>query len=227
MALPRFAGSNISALGIICLGTESSNACFFDAANVPKDAKMDIEEFLGGADLVNGVCTDCHAGENLYVVHPSEPLNMAPDNRPQDWYTPLIKPSWPQNPGPFTLLAQVPINPLPPANDASCLNCHKLGQAGRFPDILALNAWKGGESDYCRVILKQAIGNTMPGPDTDYAKHVQAMLAFCGQSTPPSGEVPPPNAKDDPEIVSPPLVIGLLYACAGWSRWAAVSMAPS
>lgn len=214
VALPRVDGSNISALGIICLGTESSNACFYDASDVPVGAKMDIEDFLSGADLFNGVCTDCHAGENPFVVHPGGPLDMWPDNQPQAWHTPLIKPTWPQNPGPFGLLAMVPINPLPPDNDGSCLTCHKQGQFGRYPDILALNAWKGSESSYCRVILKSAIGNTMPGPGSAHDKHVQAMLAFCGQSTPPGGEVPPPDTKDDPEVVSPPLVIGPLYACA-------------
>lgn len=214
VALPRVAGSMISALGIICLGIESSNACFFDAANVPVGSKMNIEDFQSGATLSNGVCTDCHAGENPYVVHPAGPLNMWPDNQPRAWYTPLIKPSWPQNPGPFGMLAQVPINPLPPANDGSCLTCHKQGQYGRFPDILALNSWKGSESDYCRVILKSAIGNTMPGPGSAHDKHVQAMLAFCGQSTPPSGEVPPPNTTDNTKVVSPPLVVGPLYACA-------------
>jgi hypothetical protein len=214
VALPRISGSTISALGVICLGTESSNACFYDAADVPVGEKLDAEDFLSGADLFNGVCTDCHAGENPYVVHPSEPLNMWPDNKPQSWYTPLIKPSWPQNPGPFGLLALVPINPLPPDNDGSCLTCHNQGQFGRFPDVLALNAWKGSESDYCRVILKSAIGNTMPGAGSAHDKHVQAMLAFCNQSTPPGGEVPPPDTKDNPDVVSPPLVIGPLYACA-------------
>ena len=214
VALPRVSGSIISALGVICLGTESSNACFYDAAEVPVGAKLDAEDFLSGADLFNGVCTDCHAGENPYVVHPSGPLNMLPDNMPQSWYTPLIKPTWPQNPGPFGLLAQVSINPLPPDKDESCLNCHYQGYAGRFPDVLALNAWEGTESEYCRVILKSAIGNTMPGPGSAHDKHVQAMLAFCGQSTPPGGEVPPPDVEDNPEVISPPLVIGPLYACA-------------
>jgi cytochrome c5 len=81
VALPRISGSNISALGIICLGTESNNACFYDAEDVPVGAEKPIEEFLAGADLFNGVCTDCHAGENPYVVHPSGPLNLAPDHR--------------------------------------------------------------------------------------------------------------------------------------------------
>ena len=94
---------------------------------------MNIEDFQSGATLSNGVCTDCHAGENPYVVHPAGPLNMWPDNHPQAWYTPLIKPSWPQNPGPFGMLAQVPINPLPPANDGSCLNATSKGNAAGSP----------------------------------------------------------------------------------------------
>lgn len=215
VALPRFANSStINALGVICLGTESSNACFYDAKDVPAGDKMNPEDFVSGADLWNGVCTDCHAGENPYIVHPGSPLDMWPANKPQTWYKPLIKPSWPQNPGPFGLLAQVPINPLPPDNDGSCLTCHKQGSNGRFPDILALNTWKGGESDYCRVVLKSAIGNTMPGTGGAHDKHAQAMLAFCGQSTPPGGEVPRPDTNNNPKVVSPPLVIGPLYACA-------------
>lgn len=213
VALPRIDGSNISALGIICLGVESSRSCFFDAADVPVGASMPITDFLAGDDLFNGVCTDCHAGENPYVVHPGSPLDMRPDNQPAAWQSPLIKPSWPQNPGPFGLIGAVPINPLPPVKDRSCLECHAQGDAGRFPDVLALNAWAGGLSSYCRVILNQAVGNTMPGPGSSYDKHAQAMLAFCRQSTPPGGEVPP-DVKDDPEVVSPPLVLGPLYACA-------------
>lgn len=46
VALPPIAGSKIKALGIICLGTESSNARFFDASDVPVSATMDIEDFL-------------------------------------------------------------------------------------------------------------------------------------------------------------------------------------
>ena len=212
VALPRVDGSNISALGIICLGTETSRSCFFDAADVPVGANMPITDFLAGDDLFNGVCTDCHAGENPYVVHPGSPLDMRPDNQPAAWQSPLIKPSWPQNPGPFTLLGAVPINPLPPDKDRSCLECHAQGNAGRFPDVLALNSWAGGLSSYCTTILGQAVGNTMPGLGSSYDKHAQAMLAFCKQSTPPGGEVPP-DVKDNPEVVSPPLVLGPLYAC--------------
>ncbi len=219
VALPRFKNADrISAIGIICLGTESSKACFFDTDEVDADAKIDAEDLISGADLSNGVCTDCHAGENPYIVHPSGPLAMWPDNMPAQWHDPLIKPSWPQNPGPFALLDLVPINPLPPDNDASCLTCHTQTGNGRFPDILALNAWRsaydGSKARYCTTVLDQAIGNTMPGLGSAHDKHAQAMKAFCGQNPPPPGEVPPPDTKDDPETLGPPVVIGPLYACA-------------
>ena len=219
VALPRFASADtISALGIICLGTESSNACFFDASNVGKDEKINAEELVSGADLFNGVCTDCHAGENPYVVHPGEPLDMWPDNKPQQWYRPLIKPSWPQNPGPFGLLDLVDINPLPPDSDASCLDCHNQARYGRYPDVLALNAWSAGyygtRSEYCMTILERAVGSTMPGLGSAHDKHAQAMLAFCLQNPPPPGEVPPPDTKDNPQVLGRPIVIGPLYACA-------------
>lgn len=219
VALPRFETDElISALGIICLGTESSNACFYDAEWVGKDDTIEPEDLISGADLSNGVCTDCHAGENPYIVHPGGPLDMWPDNRPQQWHTPLIKPIWPQNPGPFGLLDLVDINPLPPDSDASCLDCHNQAGNGRFPDVLALNAWRAGydgrRSRYCARILEQAVGSTMPGLGSAHDTHAQAMLAFCRQNPPPPGEVPPPDIKDDPEVLGPPIVIGPLYACA-------------
>ena len=219
VALPRFSNAQtISALGIICLGTESSNACFYDASTVGKDEKLNPEDLISGDDLWNGVCTDCHAGENPYVVHPGGPLDLWPDNRPQQWHSPLIKPSWPQNPGPFQAINQVPINPLPPDSDASCLSCHNQAQFGRFPDVLALNAWRAGydgsRSQYCSVIVASAIGNTMPGLGSAHDAHAQAMLAFCNQSPRPPTEVPPPDVRDDPETLGPPVVLGPLYACA-------------
>lgn len=226
VALPRIDPSdsdNISALGIICLGTESSNACFYDASDVPVNATMEAKDFISGADLFNGVCTDCHAGENPYIVHPGGPLNMFPDNMPASWHTPLIKPSWPQNPGPFGLLDNVSIDPAPPANEESCLDCHYQGYAGRFPNVLALNQWAeqapgnayvDGTSEYCDVILEGALNNTMPGPGSAHDTHVKAMKAFCNQTPPKQEEEPTPNVDDNPDTLSPPIVLGPLFACA-------------
>lgn len=211
VALPRINGNTISLLGVICLGKKSSNACFYDNANVAVGDKVPMDQFLSGGNL-GDVCSDCHAGENPYVVHPASFLNMAPANHPENWYTPLVRPDWPQNPGPSGLLGQVAINELPPVRDGSCLSCHEQGNAGRFPDILELNRVMGGTSGYCSAVVSNAIGNTMPG-GPPYQKHINAMRAFCRQSTPPGGIVDLPDVKDDPKVVSPPLVIGPLYAC--------------
>ncbi|MEJ2618808.1 MAG: hypothetical protein P8163_00830 [Candidatus Thiodiazotropha sp.] len=219
VALPRFQNEDtISALGMICLGTESSNACFFDYGVVDKNQEIEPEELISGADLANGVCTDCHAGENPYVVHPNGPLDMWPDNKPAQWYTPLIKSIWPQNPGPFGALSLVDINPLPPENDKSCIECHNQDLFGRFPDVLLLNAWRanydGNTSNYCRVVLNSALTSTMPGVGSLYDQHAKAMLAFCKQTPTPPGVVPPPETGDDPDLLGPPVVLAPLYGCA-------------
>jgi hypothetical protein len=90
-ALPRSVGNTIQALGIICLGKTSSNACFWDNQQdadgngsfeksfpIPKGMIVSISRFAGGADLATlntgGICTDCHAGENPFVIHPYTPL---------------------------------------------------------------------------------------------------------------------------------------------------------
>ncbi len=102
------------------MGLESSNVCFFEGHDIGLNESVDIETFTSGGSL-GDVCSDCHAGENPFIVHPNGPLDMAPDHFPDHWYTPLVRPDWPHNPGPFALLTQVPINPLPPVLlDGSC-----------------------------------------------------------------------------------------------------------
>jgi hypothetical protein len=205
VALPRISGNTISLLGIICLGRDTSNVCFWDRANTPVNAQVPIEDFLGGAAL-GDVCSDCHAGENPYVVHPGSPLDLGNRIKTTAWYTPLVKPSWPQNPGPSILPEIVPLG----ASDLRCTSCHTQGFAGRFPEVGALNF-------YCPTVLNNAINQTMPpgAPgDPGYAAHADAMRAFCDQRPPGGSEVPGGEVKDDPEYVSPPIVIGPLYGCA-------------
>lgn len=205
VALPRINGSTISLLGIICLGRNTNNVCFWDRANTPVGDEVPITDFLGGTAL-GDVCSDCHAGENPFVVHPGSPLDMGNRIKTSAWYTPVVKPSWPQNPGPSILPEIVPLG----ASDQRCTSCHNQSGAGRFPEVGALTM-------YCSVVLDNAINQTMPpgSPgNPNYAAHADAMRAFCKQNPPGGSEVPSEGTKDDPEHVSPPIVIGPLYGCA-------------
>src|SRR5260221_2080567 len=111
MAMPRSSGNTISLLGVICLGTETSKSCFWDNQRnkmqfpIQKGTAVPLSSFAGGADLAGGsggVCTDCHAGANPYVVHPTQPLDLRNKIIPKAWQQPLLHPHWPPDPGPTT-----------------------------------------------------------------------------------------------------------------------------
>ena len=220
LSLPRYferSGFNEAELfGLICLGIETNKACFWDnprgtffTRNVP----VDISQFVGGVDLVangQGVCTDCHAGENPYVVHPEKPpfSGLTPSLLPLGWHDPLVDASWPQNPGPTNVLDAV-------ASTGRCNSCHQVGSAGRFPEVSTQL------SGYCRVVLGTAIGSlpkrTMPPfglNHSQYTAHINALQASC--SAPPSGGgvIVDVDYPDDVGYVSPPIVIDPLYQCA-------------
>lgn len=185
LALPRGTGNSITLLGIICLGTEASNACYWDNIDpktnkeftITKGSNVPITQFAGGAGLVgHDVCTDCHSGENPYVVHPGTPLDMG--IVPKTWFDPLVDPSWPQNDGPTNVLAGVPLDP----GDRSCLTCHASNR--RFPIVSTKTP------GYCSTVLSTAYSlptppGTMPPGDVaspKYVKHFNALKAACAQA---------------------------------------------
>jgi hypothetical protein len=182
VALPRSAGGNISLLGVICQGNDTSRACFWDNANVPKGATVPLASFKGGAALLGGdVCTDCHAGRNPFVVHPGTPLDIGGILAPNAWHQPLAPAGWPQNPGPTTQLDGVPVAP----GEGSCAACH-----GGLPQLS-----KAVLPGYCAAVMGNAIGRTMPpaGPAAalDHFGHAQAIAELCGLPPPaaPAGRV--------------------------------------
>lgn len=223
LALPRFdpGGNEAKLFGVICLGTQSSKACFFDNPQgkfFTKDVEIDFRKnFIGGADLAangQGACTDCHAGENPYIVHPDKPpfSRILSKIRPAAWHYPLVISSWPHNPGPSNQLSAINSN-------ARCDGCHQAFSAGRFPVIS--NQLNG----YCSVVLKNALGmnpsqaykRTMPqggGSTAPYSDHINALISACGAAPPEPGVVVNVNYPNDPGFLSPPLVIGPLYQCA-------------
>jgi len=164
VALPRFnTTTNLVELdGVICLGKTTSKVCFWDnekngtAFTFTRGDAVPFNNFGGGTELLasaGGVCSDCHAGENPYIIHPDPSTvlgGLAGLGLPTfgtNWHNPIVRTGdtqpWPENPGPINA-------------PASCAGCHTQGVAGRFPQLsTALDG-------YCKTILKQAITRTMP-----------------------------------------------------------------
>jgi hypothetical protein len=186
-ALPRSSGNSIRLLGIICLGTASSNACFWDNQRSGgqffpnKGEVVPFDQFFGGADLqknIGGMCTDCHAGENPFVIHPGTVLGKPNLNglplRSSNWYSPRVRVDWMQNPGPTNILDSV-------TSSGRCTTCHSQTDAGRFPSVS--NVMPG----YCGTILPRAFSRTMPPGQVGsaaYQNHYNALIAACQQPPP-------------------------------------------
>jgi hypothetical protein len=186
VALPRSnstSNSNTIILdGVICFGknpsptTGKSTACFWDNQKNKQgfsyangtvipifDPDPTVQQMAGGFSLLNGsggICTDCHAGQNPYVIHPNQlsgpttlgKLNKAPLNLPTfgaTRYDPLVASSWPQNDKSLTD-AYVPAN---------CQSCH-AGTATTGGKLPHLSSKLPG---YCGTVLRQAV-QRMPPP---------------------------------------------------------------
>jgi uncharacterized repeat protein (TIGR01451 family) len=190
IANPRARADIVQLLGIICLGKESGNACFWDnqeddmSKPFPLTNTRAITDFAGGPELYGGwggICTDCHSGENPFPIHTNtnlDPLQFREKIgwtiadlqlfQPDTWYRPIVSDLWPQNPGPITLTN--------PPTDRRCTTCHiqngprEFGfGAGRFPEFSGPHGADEGDSRrpgrYCATILEDTIYRTMPpGP---------------------------------------------------------------
>ncbi|WP_306536594.1 hypothetical protein [Geobacter sp.] len=221
-ALPRYTDASLDTVfldGVICMGKQSSKVCFWDnqwtvggtvqAFDFPAGTQIPIGvpttsggKYQGGGKEIEfgpgGVCTDCHAGENPYIIHPKanlatsgpavlwETLAGAPQNLPSmavNRYDPLVGASWPQN-----QLSQAG-STLP----AECSGCHVKGGNGRFPHL------SNQIPQYCSTVLGQAINETMPpGSPGSAATAANAFKnAWCGS---------PPNSSSadagDPHITT-------------------------
>ncbi len=189
LALPRYEGNEADALGMICLNTQNGNTCFFDNDTTvffERGVNHSIDDFIGGSELWNGVCTDCHGGENPFVVHADTNYvpfrNLSVELMSETWYRPLVVEDWPQNPEPEFDLSSI-------VGDRNCTDCHVKAGAGRLP--MHLDELPG----YCNAVFNQAVkgfhnwtgvvnpnGPTMP-PNMDnlceYAEQVNYMLREC------------------------------------------------
>ena len=192
-------GDLIALDGVICLGkapspiSGKSTVCFWDnqmnGASFPfmKGTKIPIG-FIdptkpplnnqglfmsGGTQLTSvgaGMCTDCHAGRNPYVIHPENPSPQLPFGQAQNpsaqttlgklgqpplnlptfgdtRYDPLVMASWPQN--------------TKSLNDAylptACSSCHSAGRRGGSLPHLSTEL-----PGYCGLVLRQAVQTGVP-----------------------------------------------------------------
>ncbi|MCA3013817.1 MAG: hypothetical protein INH41_15665 [Myxococcaceae bacterium] len=167
------------------------------------------------------MCTDCHRGENPFIIHPEkkafEALIASDKNdeylQPANgWYLPLVASSWRQNPGPLQRIRDY-------ASKRSCRECHEL------PEVDA-------QGDFCSEILEQSVGRideTMPPrefrkstPAHDggeyfdhrqlFREHINVLRTWC--SMPPAGgDYEEVAHVDDLSVLSPPTVVAP-YTCS-------------
>lgn len=151
LALPRKSGSSIQLLGIICQGDERGKACFWDNIDSATGTRLQGDGLrLSIANLQNGSslaenCTDCHRGDNAFLVHPNDPpfqraltrFDLAPSAR----YSPIGQSHW-SNPGPLSF-------PTPKPPSRTCAECHEIPEP------------QSSGNPYCGV-LQQASMQTMP-----------------------------------------------------------------
>jgi len=229
VALPRFSSDlmQVNFDGVICLSQVTSKVCFWDNQMGGTTFSYGATEMIpigvadlavdpmgryqaGGAEIefnpVAGVCTDCHAGENPYIVHPNLALPATPTGSggplmstigvfgPDDLefapnrYDPIVGASWPQNDKSMTP-AYVP---------SQCELCHQQGDAGRFPHL------SSDLPGYCGTILAKAVQSglphTMPPTAPGSLASNPGVITFqnwCGQS-PASG----PSDRGDPHLTT-------------------------
>ena len=227
LALPRYDKSQVpeeqaaDTFGIICMGEatspdangkQRSSACFWDWQNqnrsvpisgevVPLSEFASAPEFVAG---IGGVCSDCHAGQNAFVVHPGDTAFTAGGLNldATAWVMPKVQATWPQNPIPDRLNTK--LNALLAAGDKDCRRCHDM------PEIVTTPPLK----EYCRNVLWTSLfgrrvplpdgtagtaGPTMPitGTAKDYFKIVDALMAECKRA---KAVLPPPQAPAAPRV---------------------------
>lgn len=127
------------AVGMICQSKATGKACFWD--NVVPGERMDnrirgLEIQLDVRTMGNGSnmrerCTDCHRGENVFLVHPGTPLDAVKQRLPDVRYTPIGQEDW-ENP-----------SPMEHKGEGACSQCHELAApTKRFCGLLRQAAEK-------------------------------------------------------------------------------------
>lgn len=156
VALPRYrSDSMIDLLGIICQGNKTSKACFWDSragTDIPANPAVPVPivggDIVGGTELATngqGVCSDCHAGENAFVVYPLTALDLGMAIRAQNYVQPIVAAAdWPFDRRP-RWVSPTRRGPLEGGSypfygngemEYNCNDCHTYtGEGGRFPEL--------------------------------------------------------------------------------------------
>lgn len=155
----------------------------------------DIPTWVGGTSLVGnneGVCTACHAGENVFINHPGTATDINPRSEgkktsevpvghyfPSSWPNPIVPHSdpatgggaWPQNTAPADYSKYTAASPA-----SACFSCHtQSGSGGRFPKIHDL-APVTPSKNYCNKVFNPSVMRT---------------IGTANGSMPPSKPAPP------------------------------------
>ena len=216
--------------GVICLGYQTGKVCYFDNIDLESGESRPLNTAVSGTGLtahetVGGVCSDCHAGNNPFIVHPDyAPFRNLVDAQvsieSSIWPEPIVPASWPQNPGPMQNLGP------PPSGQLSCNRCHNAKRNLQFPDISTLLP------AYCDDVMKTSFDGppggfapTMPqiGTVQEHNGHIERIRDLC--ETPPMVVTVIDYVPDDDEdVVSPPILGGPLYECStvAWVRGARI-----
>ena len=222
MALPRWDPDDDARLfGLICFSYDTGNTCFWDNKKddfLSRYQAHSIDDLIGGAALEGnqqGVCTNCHAGENPFVVDPDEiafawVTGISGDN----WPTPIVHEDWIGNPGPISSLGPVP------TGQGKCTECHNEASGMRFPLVLEEHT---GANTYCDKVLGFTIAKSEGAPAAsmppDYAStssmNVQAerFWDYCEAGPPPDYAEEVDFDPPEPSVLSP-LDLGPYYECA-------------
>lgn len=241
LALPRWTeDGKAPQFGIICQGYRTSKVCFWDNSSLPKIEEdrvwagtvgYPLSRFVGGYALssstqTGGVCTNCHAGANAFVIHPDKPAFQALDlaqrsllKTASGWYEPIVAASWYQNERRERRLDAI-------RSDAQCTRCHNAALKTELPE---LSTALGGLGGYCEVVLETSLSRsseTMPARPVPqgltyfsyrlrHLNHIRAALDFCRLDSPfESGKTVKVEAgRDDPNFLSPPRILSPIYTC--------------
>ncbi len=123
-ALPRFdtGTGNISFMGVICSNLKSGKTCFYDnvvgGAKVAVKAGYEVSDGEGG-DKLGENCSDCHRGDDQWVVVPKQPTAKLP--KPSALYAPIGQANWKNaTPGPPAIQCAEGCHAIPELTEFYC-----------------------------------------------------------------------------------------------------------